>query len=296
MWPRPLFVACLLTGCPADPGTELLDDTAPPASQVPDDLSDCFFDATCPYVLAVAHRGASRHAPENTFAAIDKAVELGAHAVELDVRTTADGVLVLMHDDTVDRTTNGSGSVDELSWDELAALTVPSDFEGVDDQSVPTFLEALEHVGRRVVVDVDVKDAEAEAMAADIDAAGMQDRVFLLTKSVDRGEAYRAADPDLAIMPNLSAPEELEDYLHLEPELAEVDLWDTAEGAALLAERGVRLFTHALGFESVGVGNGTIEDSWTGLVADGAQVVQTDYPELLVPLLTAHNRQLASSP
>jgi glycerophosphoryl diester phosphodiesterase len=287
------LATCLLSvgliACPAPPDSAG-QDSAQPKAQVPEDLAFCFFDAGCPYVVSVAHRGASRHAPENTIAAFDAAIALGAHAVELDVRTSADGVLVVMHDSTVDRTTDGSGEVGAMSWAELQALVVPSEFDGVPDQSVPSFLEALEHIDGRLVVDVDVKDAEAEAMAADIAAAGMVDRVFLLSKSVEKAEAYRAADPAIAIMPNLEAPEQIEDYAHLEPELAEVDFLDIAEAAPGFAEHGVRLFTHGLGFEAVAAGNGTVEESWAGMVDDGAQVIQTDYPELLVPWLQELNR------
>ncbi len=289
----PLLFACCL-GC-GDPDDSALDDTGPTGSSLPEDLSFCFFDPGCPYVLGVAHRGAARHAPENTFAAIDEALELGAHAVELDVRTSADGVLVLMHDSTVDRTTDGSGMVDELSWEELQALAIPSEFEGVPEQRIPSFLEALEHIDGRLVVDVDVKDAEAEAMAADIRAADMVGAVFLLSKSVDKAEAYRAADPEIAIMPNLGSPEDIQDYLHLEPELAEVDFLDIEAAAALFPAHGVRLFTHGLGFEAVAAGNGTVEESWRGMIEGGAQVIQTDYPELLMPLLFEHNEALAGS-
>jgi len=262
---------------------------------VPEDLSGCFFDPGCPYVLSVAHRGAARHAPENTLAAIDAALELGSHAVELDVRTTSDGVLVLMHDGTVDRTTDGTGDIGAMSWAEVQQLSVPSEFAAWPDQAVPSFVEALEHIDGRLVVDVDVKDAAAEALAADIQAAGMVDRVFLLTKSVEKADAYRAADPDIAIMPNLDSSDELADYAHAEPELAEADFLDIAEAASVFAEAEVRLFTHGLGFEAVAAGNGSIEDSWQGMVDDGAQIIQTDYPELLVPFLEAVNAERVES-
>ncbi len=288
--PRAALLAGLLSAACSQ---ERAGDDSGSAAQVPADLSDCFFDASCPYVLSCAHRGAARFAPENTLAAIDKALELGANSVELDVRTSADGVLVLMHDSDVDRTTDGSGDVDQLTWEQLQALGIPSEFEGVDDQRVPSFLEALEHVAGSLVVDVDVKDASAEDLAADIGAAGMTGAVFLLTKSLDKAEAYRAADPDIAIMPNLDDPAELEDYQHLDPELLEADVLDIAEAAELAAAAGVRVFSHGLGFEAVAVGNGTVEDSWLGMIEDGAQVIQTDYPELLADFLGSYNAALA---
>lgn len=72
--------------------------------------------------LVIAHRGASSVAPENTLAALATAVALGADGVEFDVRATADGVPVLLHDATVDRTTDGTGDIASLTWAEVQRL------------------------------------------------------------------------------------------------------------------------------------------------------------------------------
>jgi glycerophosphoryl diester phosphodiesterase len=77
-------------------------------------------------MLILAHRGASGYAPENTFAAFELARTMGAGGIETDVQRTSDGVLVLVHDSTVDRTTNGSGAVKDLTWDELSRLDAGS--------------------------------------------------------------------------------------------------------------------------------------------------------------------------
>ena len=65
--------------------------------------------------MAIAHRGASSYAPENTFAAFDLAIVMGARHIELDVHLTSDGHVVVIHDDTVDRTTDGSGPVAKVA-------------------------------------------------------------------------------------------------------------------------------------------------------------------------------------
>src|SRR5580700_1416079 len=92
----------------------------------------------------VAHRGASAHAPENTLAAFQRAVELGASVIETDLHVTRDGRFVAMHDDTLDRTTNGSGEVDRFTLDQLrqldAGLWFDRDFRG---ERVPTLEEIL---------------------------------------------------------------------------------------------------------------------------------------------------------
>jgi glycerophosphoryl diester phosphodiesterase len=99
-------------------------------------------------VIAVGHRGASAYAPENTVAAFDEAIRLGAKAVEFDLRLTSDGIPVVLHDATVDRTTNGSGPIDALSRFDILRLDAGSwmhhRFAGT---RIPTLDEALLAIG-----------------------------------------------------------------------------------------------------------------------------------------------------
>jgi glycerophosphoryl diester phosphodiesterase len=101
----------------------------------------------------IAHRGASGHAPENTFAAFQRAVELGATFIETDLHVTRDGRFVAIHDSTVSRTTNGSGEVHEFTLDELrqvdAGMWFDRDFMG---ERVPTLEEILEFSRKHDVV------------------------------------------------------------------------------------------------------------------------------------------------
>src|SRR5512141_2609782 len=81
-----------------------------------------------PKPFLLAHRGASTHAPENTLPAFELALEEGADGVELDAKLSADGKVVVIHDATVDRTTDGHGRVSELSLQELKALDAGASF------------------------------------------------------------------------------------------------------------------------------------------------------------------------
>ena len=100
--------------------------------------------------------------PENTPIAINSAIDLGADMVEIDVRLTKDGVLVLMHEDRVDRTTSGTGFVKDLTWEELQTLDAGrwrgDDFVG---QSVRSLEETLDLTVGRVALNLDVKVPEA---------------------------------------------------------------------------------------------------------------------------------------
>ncbi|HET6381468.1 MAG TPA: glycerophosphodiester phosphodiesterase family protein [candidate division Zixibacteria bacterium] len=119
--------------------------------------------------LIVAHRGASAELPENTMEAYRRAVELGADAVELDVHLTADGQLALIHDDMLDRTTDGSGPVRERTVRELRRLDAGAKFEGPDGSfpyrgtgmRIPTLPEVLEWLPEDTGLVVEIKAREA---------------------------------------------------------------------------------------------------------------------------------------
>jgi glycerophosphoryl diester phosphodiesterase len=124
--------------------------------------------------LVLGHRGASGEAPENTLRAFALAAEQGADGVELDVQPSADGVLVVMHDDTVDRTTHGHGRVAALPYAALAGLDAGA------GERVPTLEEALALARGRLFVDIEIKDPGVEpSVAALIDRLGMADQVAI---------------------------------------------------------------------------------------------------------------------
>ncbi len=114
--------------------------------------------------MVVAHRGFSGRYPENTLRAFREALKLPVDAVEMDVRQTKDGVLILLHDETLDRTTNGHGRARDFRWDELRQLDAGSwkgdEFAG---EPIPRLDEALELIAGRVVVFVEIKEPGTEA-------------------------------------------------------------------------------------------------------------------------------------
>ena len=102
-------------------------------------------------VEIIAHRGYSARAPENTLAALDAAIAAGADAVEFDLHTAGDGIPVLFHDAMLSRTTNGVGPVRRRTLEQLNRLDAGTWFgEEFEGERIPSFQEALEHVGERV--------------------------------------------------------------------------------------------------------------------------------------------------
>ncbi len=110
-------------------------------------------------VANVAHRGASGNYPENTLLAFQKALEIGVDEIELDLYLTKDDHLIIMHDSTVDRTTDGTGAISELTLAEIKALDAGGVFgEQFWGERVPTWEEALELVQGKVGLNVHLKE------------------------------------------------------------------------------------------------------------------------------------------
>ena len=99
-----------------------------------------------------AHRGASAHAPENTMAAFQLAAAQHADGIELDVMLSKDAEVVVIHDDTVDRTTNGTGRVREMTLSELKAL------DAGDGQEIPTLKEVIDEFGGKLLINIELKN------------------------------------------------------------------------------------------------------------------------------------------
>ncbi len=106
-----------------------------------------------------AHRGASAHAPENTIAAFELALAQQADAIELDVKLSADGQVIVIHDSTVDRTTNGHGKVQDMTLAELKALDAGS-FRGSQfaGEKIPTLENVFDAMGRRTFINIELKN------------------------------------------------------------------------------------------------------------------------------------------
>ena len=119
-------------------------------------------------IRVIGHRGAAALAPENTWAGFDLALGLGVDAIETDVRATRDGVLVLLHDERLDRTTDGSGPVHEADWPDVQSLDAGAWFGArYVGQRVPTLRETLERYGERTRIVLEIKQdgVEEEALA-----------------------------------------------------------------------------------------------------------------------------------
>jgi glycerophosphoryl diester phosphodiesterase len=154
----------------------------------------------------ISHRGANRLAPENTLAAFNKALEFGVDGFENDVHMTADGRLVVCHDDKVDRTSNGTGAICEKSFDELRAL----DFGGwfspeFAGEKIPSLEEFFDLCGSLKVINVEIKrapdgnTASAPAVVRMAKEMGVFDKLIVSSFEMDMLQACLAEDPQARV-------------------------------------------------------------------------------------------------
>ncbi len=106
--------------------------------------------------MKIGHRGARAYEPENTLRSFKKAIELGADAVELDVRRTKDGEVIVIHDAKVDKTTNGKGLVNEFTMNQIEQLVTEK------GEKIPTLKEALEFLDKKVKILIELKEIGLE--------------------------------------------------------------------------------------------------------------------------------------
>lgn len=154
--------------------------------------------------LVIGHRGASGSAPENTLAAFLAARDAGADGIELDVMRCASGEIVVIHDDTVDRTTNGSGAVSAMPLEALRELDAGAwfapEFAG---ERVPLLSEVLDAVGGSLRVNIEVKgrcprgDGIEQEIAALVRARGLQESVLVSSFNPLALRRIQAAAPEL---------------------------------------------------------------------------------------------------
>jgi len=148
-------------------------------------------------VLRIGHRGAAGHAPENTLGSFRKAIDLGCYMTELDVHICGSGELVVIHDETVDRTTNGSGLVSELNLNQIKLLDAGS------GESIPTLRQVLGLLKGRIQLNIELKGlGTAKPVYELVESTGWRGENLLIT-SFTWGllKEYRRKDSEARIGP-----------------------------------------------------------------------------------------------
>jgi len=151
-----------------------------------------------PPAQIIAHRGANAYAPENTLPAFEKALAMGADGVETDVLLTADGVVVLSHDDTIDRCSDGTGRVDAMTLAQLREYDFGAWFNAVfAGTKIPTLGEFLDAVQDAGLILIELKSNDRDIAAQTVQAVkehGLMGRVIFQSFNMEAIQACKAAD------------------------------------------------------------------------------------------------------
>ena len=233
--------------------------------------------------LVSCHRGCTERAPENTVAAARDALRLGVDLIECDVRTTADGHLVIMHDSTVDRTTDGFGPVSGMTLAQVRRLCIrDTRFASVGTHHVPTLEELVKAVDGRAGFYIDTKDVHPAALKRIIRDPKVIAKSFAYI-STNEALLWKQHIPALRLMataPNdVRTPKQLQDFV-TKFQLSALDgpLTLTKEQVTAAFDLGVVYIPDTLTLTEG-------PEIWSDVIARGAAGIQTDRPTELLSFL-----------
>ncbi len=158
-------------------------------------------------IMIVGHRGAAAHAPENTIAAIELAIELGANTIEIDLRQTKDGVPVALHDSGVDRTTDGDGDISDLTFEDIRKLDAGSWFdEKYSGEKIPSLQEVIDALSDTTILIIEFKgglgeyDKIEERTIQIVQDSDISDRVILKSFDPNQLELIQELDDSFPLL------------------------------------------------------------------------------------------------
>jgi glycerophosphoryl diester phosphodiesterase len=252
-------------------------------------LNDCVYDPQCKDKMALGHRGTGSYnlwATENTLAAFEFAWEMGADSIETDVRKTKDGALVIMHDGSVTKTAWGTGRVEDMTLAEIKALKVRRLNPDMPVQTIPTFMETLEFLKGKTLIDVDMKTDDMPAIINEIASAGMLDSAYLGgIGSVAQANLARSVNPAIAIMPKIATLDEAKAFIENASPIAFFEIeYENAipELVEYIHSNGVKIHINSLlNYDFLGRAGFSI------VFARGADIIQTDRLDVLVPYINS---------
>ncbi len=271
-----LFIILFLVGCSGSEKTGRLDE-----------ILEKFHDSNSEYIMVAAHRAAHNGFPENSISAIKHAIELGVDIVELDVKTTKDGIPVLMHDGTIDRTTNGSGKLEDFTLFELKTFRLKKQDGTLTDEKIPTFEEALKLVHGNIMIDIDLKTGMVKPIVEVVKKTGTQNQVFYFDNDYDALKEILDLDETSLLMPRAYSYEMADSALSLfNPEVVHIDpSFYTPEVTELIRSQNARVWINALGEADESIRRDNIKEAMDNLLKYKANIIQTDEPELILKYL-----------
>ena len=270
------------------------------------------------YVWVAAHRGDWIYAPENSIDALKHAIFFGADLIETDVRLTKDGKIIMMHDYTVDRTTDGTGTISDLTLEEIQKLHLRNNFGGMTELKVPTLEEFIEIAKDKILLYLDKASYDLpgneqghllKELLKVLKAHGvLEQSVFVLDWPYEKARAIFGEDLEKVIycpviedkIPNLSAY--VDEYIQkLKPvafqfRMATLDS-ETYKQLPKVLKSGSKAFVAATWADHTANHNDLVSTferpskGWGWLLEQGFSILETNYPKDLIYYLKSENRR-----
>lgn len=237
-------------------------------------------------VMVAAHRAAHARYPENSVQAIREAVRLNVDIIEIDVKVSKDGVPFLMHDRTMDRTTNGKGDPEELTWEELQKFNIV-DKGKVTRLKIPSLEEALLEAHGRILVDLDIKTDRIDDVIRVVEKTDMQEYVLFFDSDFEVLKRIQQKNKDFMLMPRAHSLTQADSAIMLfDPPVVHIDFdCYTRETTDIIRGSLARIWINALGEPDADIRAGKTKKALKKLLAKGANIIQTDEPALLISAL-----------
>ena len=267
------------------------------------------------YVFVIAHRADWRNFPENSLEGIESAIQMGVDIVELDVHRTADGVLVVCHDKTLDRTTNGKGKISELNSDYVCARHLRAGHKVVTRYKIPTLAQALDVCKGRVLINIDKGINYYDQILQMLVERDMVNQVIIKSsKSVaDMKAFFSKHEKNMLYMPIINYNEKhwgkheqlFADYLASDlPMIAYEMCWNGTlpnekKVFNKVLKSGKRLWINTLWNSLCGGKEADLEDDaavgneakvYGKILSYGTSMIQTDRPQMLIKYLESKGR------
>ncbi|UCS92036.1 glycerophosphodiester phosphodiesterase family protein [Echinicola marina] len=234
-------------------------------------------------LMVAAHRAAHRYHPENSLGAIQEAIRLGVDIVELDIRVSKDGMPLIMHDQTVDRTTTGTGDVELLNWDYLKSLNLK--FDGTPSSAkIPTLREALLVCKGNIMVDMDMKTDQVDAVLEVVKELEMEEDLIFFDSDWEILAAIQASIPEAILMPRAYKAGDIKKLAKkFKPSVIHIDPSFYSTKTITMADKyQLRIWINSLGDLDQELDKSKDKEKAAAWISKGANIVQTDLPAFWV--------------
>ncbi len=270
-----VLITLLLSSCHFNP-------TKTATSNLPKILEK-FHNPNSGKILIAAHRAMHTKYPENSLAAYQHSIDNGIDIIETDIRTTKDGKLVLLHDNSIDRTTNGKGKLKDFTFKELQNFNLKDKYGVGREFKLPLAKKAFEVAHNKIMLDLDIKDVAVKKLVNLVHKTNMGKQVLFFDSDFAVLDSVLLLDSTLIVMPRAHSLEEVKMIIaRYHPKVIHIDhSFYTKEVVDLIKQSGARVWINALGKPDIQAFSGDVSSAYSPIINKGANIIQTDMPILL---------------